>query len=140
MQFTIEIQCDNDAFGVTDWDAKPEIARILRKYADNLDADGPIDQLLPDSDGNEVGEARLSIADQLSVDSDGNVNARQMIVDNQTVYESLCTKDRRYPMWNDLYGDDEDIPVPRDGCACDNCFNGRDRLAVEILRQRGEAT
>ena len=76
MEFTIEIQCDNDAFGVTDWDAKPELARILREYADNLDADGPIDKLLADADGNEVGEARLSIADQLSVDSDGNVTTK----------------------------------------------------------------
>ena len=77
MEFRIDIECDNEAFGFTDWDAKFEIARILREYADKLDADGPIDQLLPDSDGNEVGEARLSIADQLSVDSDGNVTTRR---------------------------------------------------------------
>ena len=55
------------------------------------------------------------------------------------VYESLCSKDRRNPMWADIFGFD-DTEKPRVDCACDNCFCGRDRLALEILRLRGETT
>ena len=54
------------------------------------------------------------------------------------VYECLCSKDRRHPLWVDLYGyfDEEQIPIPepRVDCSCDNCFYGRDALAIEILR------
>ena len=58
------------------------------------------------------------------------------------VYENLCVKDRRNPLWESLYGydDEENIPEPRVGCMCDNCFYGLDRLALEILRLRDEAT
>ncbi len=48
-------------------------------------------------------------------------------------YSSLCTKDKRSPYFEDIYGDEEDIPVPRKGCHCDNCFYGRDRLALVII-------
>ena len=50
--------------------------------------------------------------------------------------ESLCNKDPRNPMFNDLYGVDEETPVPRGGCSCDNCFYGRDALSLEIIRLR----
>ena len=51
------------------------------------------------------------------------------------VYSKLCTKDRRSPHWNDIYGaDDDDISEPRKNCACDNCYYGRDELALEIIR------
>ena len=51
-------------------------------------------------------------------------------------YEKLCTKDPRYPMFNDIHGDDDEKPTPRQGCACDNCFYGRDAMALEIIRLR----
>jgi hypothetical protein len=43
-------------------------------------------------------------------------------------------------MWADMYRDKDpgDIPEPRAGCCCDNCFYGRDALALEILRLRGK--
>jgi hypothetical protein len=47
---------------------------------------------------------------------------------------NLCSKDRRYPLWDDLYGDYEVPPEPRGNCFCDSCYSGRDVLAVEILR------
>lgn len=51
------------------------------------------------------------------------------------VYGKLCVKDRRNPLWRDLYGQDiDDIPEPRKNCSCDNCFYGRDILAIEILQ------
>lgn len=58
----------------------------------------------------------------------------------ERVYECLCSKDSRNPLYADIYGwqADEPPPVPRVDCACDNCFYGRDKLAVEILRLRGE--
>jgi len=55
------------------------------------------------------------------------------------VHGCLCSHDRRHPLWSDThYPDDvEGTPVPRVNCFCDNCFYGRDRLAVEILHLRG---
>ena len=54
--------------------------------------------------------------------------------------ESLCTYDSRNPYGYISYGtvdDDEVVPAPRQqGCGCDNCFYGRDRLAMEIIRLR----
>lgn len=49
-------------------------------------------------------------------------------------YEKLCTKDPRYPMFNNIHGDEDEKPTPRQGCACDNCFYGRDAMALEIIR------
>ena len=55
----------------------------------------------------------------------------------EDVYNNLCSRDRRHPMWDDLWGyeDKEDIPEPREkNCFCHNCFYGRDALALEIIR------
>ena len=49
-------------------------------------------------------------------------------------YESLCYLDPRNP--NAMLDLDELQPDPRDGCFCDNCFHGRDALALEIIRLR----
>ena len=54
-------------------------------------------------------------------------------------YENLCTYDKRNPYGYLSYGpvDDDDVAQPRQqGCACDNCFYGRDKLAMEIIRLR----
>ncbi len=51
------------------------------------------------------------------------------------VYENLCTKDSRSPYFY-IYDEDEVI-VARDNCACDNCFYGRDKLALTILELMG---
>ena len=60
----------------------------------------------------------------------------------EDIFWNLCNRDTRYPMFEDLYGneDAEDIPEPRKDCSCDNCFYGRDGLAMEILKLRGSAT
>ena len=54
------------------------------------------------------------------------------------VLENLCMRDSRNPDHTDVYAcyesDWGEIPAPRENCACDNCFYGRDRLALEILR------
>lgn len=62
-------------------------------------------------------------------------------MDLAEIYANLCTRDPRYPLFDDIYGDDppEDVPAPRTECACDNCFYGRDALALEILRLRGDS-
>lgn len=54
---------------------------------------------------------------------------------DEEVRSHLCYKDPRNPMYNfnDIY-DGEDIPIPRKDCYCDNCFYGKDKLALEILR------
>jgi hypothetical protein len=54
------------------------------------------------------------------------------------VYKYLCTKDPRSSTY-DLYQYafevwSEPIPEPRKDCHCDNCFYGKDKLTVEILR------
>lgn len=53
---------------------------------------------------------------------------------------SLCRHDKRNPLFSDArHGpDDGTQQAPRNGCVCDNCFHGRDRLAVEILRLKEE--
>ena len=51
----------------------------------------------------------------------------------EEVYEQLCWYDKRNP--NQIHDVDQDVVVPRrDNCACDNCYNGKDRLAMEVLR------
>jgi len=50
------------------------------------------------------------------------------------VLGNLCYYDRRNPMYEDLYLDDDEPREPRKECFCDNCFYGRDELALEILR------
>ena len=51
------------------------------------------------------------------------------------ILRNLCSYDKRHPLYKDLYLDDwVDIREPRNNCFCDNCFYGRDKLALEILR------
>lgn len=53
------------------------------------------------------------------------------------IYENLCYNDPRNPhynLWLYDYDLDEAMPEPRKNCSCDNCFYGRDKLAMEILR------
>ena len=51
------------------------------------------------------------------------------------IYENLCSKDKRNPLYVELFDeDDEDIPQPRIDCSCDNCFYGKDKLAIELLK------
>ena len=55
----------------------------------------------------------------------------------EEVYESLCVYDQRSPYYL-LDWDGERTPPRQDSCACDLCYSGRDKLAMEILRLRGE--
>ena len=48
-------------------------------------------------------------------------------------YEKLCCHDPRNPFFSD---DKEEPTKPRDGCFCDNCFYGRDQMALEMIRLR----
>lgn len=53
-------------------------------------------------------------------------------------YSDLCYHDPRNPHYTELGLEDErESPRPK-GCACDNCFYGRDRLAVEVIRLHTE--
>jgi hypothetical protein len=56
------------------------------------------------------------------------------------IYENLCAYDPRNPYYEVLKGAFvDDLPKPREeGCACDTCFYGRDVLAMEILKLKGE--
>ena len=59
------------------------------------------------------------------------------MTDNE-IKSNLCHYDGNNPYSIlDLFEDD-DRPEPRNGCACDNCFYGRDKLAVQILEKRRE--
>ncbi len=48
----------------------------------------------------------------------------------QEIYTKLCWYDKRNP--ENLVLDSG--KKPRQDCYCDNCFTGRDKLAVELLR------
>ncbi len=61
------------------------------------------------------------------------------IVDIEEIYSDLCYHDIRNinSYYSDGDDDPEDIKPPRQAkCYCDNCFYGRDKLAMEILRLR----
>ena len=51
---------------------------------------------------------------------------------------NLCSYDTRNPGYTGLKMGMEacllDVPSARQDCGCDNCFYGRDRLALEILK------
>ena len=49
------------------------------------------------------------------------------------VYEKLCYSDPRNPYYVPPL-DDDDVRIPRNGCACDNCYYGKDAMALEIIR------
>lgn len=54
-----------------------------------------------------------------------------------SVLKSLCYYDARNPLLLELgMYDDSAEQQPRVQCSCDNCFYGRDGLALEILRLR----
>lgn len=55
---------------------------------------------------------------------------------NHEVVQYLCYRDPRNPYFANLHGNEETPPTPRNNCYCDNCFHGRDELALEILRLR----
>lgn len=63
-------------------------------------------------------------------------------MDKEEVLGNLCCYDPRNPnnsLW--AYEDSEEKPeANRPDCACDNCFYGRTKLALEILRLRGETS
>jgi hypothetical protein len=50
------------------------------------------------------------------------------------IFTDLCSYDPRNP-FNNIEDNDSPRNIERtDKCYCDNCFYGRDRLALEILR------
>ena len=55
------------------------------------------------------------------------------------VYSNLCRHDRRSIEFKDqleymsIEEAEEDAEEPRTDCSCDNCFYGRDELALVIL-------
>jgi len=51
------------------------------------------------------------------------------------LHEKLCTHDPRSP-YHDPLVEDGERSVTGEDCSCDNCFYGRHRLAVELLRER----
>lgn len=59
MKFTLEIECDNEAFGETNEDRCEEIARILRRVAERLQTNvygaGAVRGVV-DANGNTVGD------------------------------------------------------------------------------------
>lgn len=58
---------------------------------------------------------------------------------DQEIKINLCYYDPENPNSNlDAY-EDEDRPQPRtEGCCCDNCFYGRDKLAMQLIEAKRE--
>ena len=56
-------------------------------------------------------------------------------MNEEEILENLCTYDKRNPNFNKYYeweqGERERIMKD---CACDNCFYGRNKLALELLK------
>lgn len=53
----------------------------------------------------------------------------------EEVYYSLCRYDLRNPNYDAPDEDWDEVCTPRKDCCCDNCFYGRDRLAVALLEE-----
>jgi hypothetical protein len=51
------------------------------------------------------------------------------------VTENLCSFDKRNPMYEFMFSmwDEDEKPKAKDDCNCDNCFYGRNVLALELL-------
>jgi len=58
-------------------------------------------------------------------------NSREM--SEQEIKSNLCYYDPKNPNKNLNTYEDEDRPQPREKCYCDNCFYGRDKLAMQLL-------
>ena len=57
---------------------------------------------------------------------------------DQEIKINLCYYDPKNPNSNlDAY-EDEDRPQPRNECCCDNCFYGRDKLAMQLIEAKRE--
>ena len=73
-----------------------------------------------------------AITSNLTINQGGRMNKEEIM-------ENLCCYDERSPDYGDLLisngGDPQELPQPRIDCGCDNCFYGRDRLAVDLLDQ-----
>jgi hypothetical protein len=54
-------------------------------------------------------------------------------MNEQEIFQNLCSYDKRNPSFAELFGDEEQ-DQNKENCYCDNCFYGRDRLANKILR------
>lgn len=53
----------------------------------------------------------------------------------QQILDSLCAYDPRNPYYLELDDDEKiDVSDPNRICYCDNCFQGKTRLAVELLK------
>lgn len=61
MEVIIRIETDNEAFHGSDaWvNLRPELARILRKYADDVEEGKSLELTLRDINGNTVGEVTV---------------------------------------------------------------------------------
>ncbi len=53
-------------------------------------------------------------------------------MNNEEVLSNLCYYDKRNP--DMCFTEEDDVIEPRNNCYCDNCFYGRDALALEILK------
>lgn len=68
-----------------------------------------------------------------------NISPEPQLVSDE-ILSKLCHKDKRNPDGQYSYTSPEDlddIPEPRVKCSCDNCFYGKDQLAMEIIRLAG---
>ncbi len=54
-------------------------------------------------------------------------------METKKILENLCYHDKRNPYHLDIEDFDEFEILPRNNCMCDNCFYGRDELAMYIL-------
>ena len=59
---------------------------------------------------------------------------------SEEILGNLCIRDPRNPDHKDHYMDfyDYEIGTARKNCFCENCFNGRDILALEIIKLKEE--
>ena len=49
----------------------------------------------------------------------------------EEILNNLCYYNKRNP---NGFSDDDDVQTNRDNCSCDNCFYGRNKLALEIIK------
>ena len=55
---------------------------------------------------------------------------------NEEIRFMLCEYDADHPDYGDYIQHDDSPKPARGDCYCDNCFKGRDILAVELLKEK----
>lgn len=82
----------------------------------------------------------MVVHDEVGMRTANSNNNEEMTepVSEREIKSELCYYAPENPNNNLGAYEDEDYPQPRNECSCDNCFYGRDKLAMQLLQARDQ--